>query len=114
MRSAIGRFLASLGAMGGDISSNLIQKLMAGKRVSKHRTTAATFKTKGRKRLTLARGAGSINAKADILQLCRLGRWDEAADMDQAHEHLCGEKLFGPEVRERWRSYALEEALTIG
>lgn len=94
MRSAIARFIASLGAFGGNVPSNLIQTLMAGKRVSKHRTTAATFRTKGRKRLNISRGPGSISAKADIQQLCNVGRYAEAREMAEAHERQCGEKLF--------------------
>ncbi len=54
----------------------------------------------------MARSAGSFNAKADILQLGRAGRWIEAAEMDEAHERMCGERLFGPLVRERWRQFA--------
>lgn len=94
MRSAISRFIASLGAFGGQVPSNLIQKLLAGKRVSKHRTTSASFKTKGCRRLTLARGAGSINAKADITQLCNARQYDAAREMAENHERQCGEKLF--------------------
>ena len=78
------------------------------RRVSKHQTHKHN---PGRKRLQIARGAGSISAKADILQLARASRWNEAADMDQEHEHRCGERLFGPAVRKQWRQYAVEEAL---
>ena len=47
-----------------------------------------------RKRLQMARGAGSINAKADILQLVRAGRRAEAAAMAREHQRQCGERLF--------------------
>lgn len=94
MRAAIAKFIASLGAMGGNVLNHLIQKLLAGRRVSKHQTTAANFRTKGRKRLNISRGAGSISAKADIQQLCNIGRYAEAREMAEAHERQCGEKLF--------------------
>ena len=78
-------------------------------RISKHRNN--TRNKPGRKRLRMARGAGSINAKADILQLCRIDRWAEAANMAQEHEYQCGERLFSPEVRAQWREYAVDEAI---
>lgn len=59
------------------------------------RTTRTAGKRKpARKRLQMARGAGSINAKADILQLVRAGRRAEAAAMAREHERQCGERLF--------------------
>lgn len=83
-------------------------------RVSKHSFNKTGHKAgkRSRCRLQIARGAGSISAKADILQLCRMGRWEDAATMDQEHERRCGERLFGSEIRAQWRSYAVEEALT--
>ena len=104
--------MAALGITPGD--ANTLSRLGINKRgISKHAFNKTT-RLKGlrsRCKLKIARGAGSINAKADILQLARAGRWNEAADMDQEHEHRCGERLFGPVVREQWRQYAIEEAL---
>jgi hypothetical protein len=78
-------------------------------RVSRDKTKTTRLAGKrSRCRLQIARGPGSISAKADILQLCRLGRWIEAANMDEDHEHMCGERLFGPKIRAIWRSYALQ------
>lgn len=51
-------------------------------------------KRKPRKRLKIARGAGSISAKADILQLVRAGRYFDALAMAKDHEQQCGERLF--------------------
>lgn len=115
---ALARIAATMAALGiqpGDV--NMLSRMGIGRRgVSKHafnKTTRGAGR-RSRCKLNIARGAGSINAKADILQLCRLGRWEDAATMDQEHEHRCGERLFGPEVRAQWRSYAVEEALTTG
>jgi hypothetical protein len=80
-------------------------------RVSKHAFNQSKA-NRGRKRLRIARGAGSISAKADILQLCRTSHWLEAANMAEEHERQCGERLFSPTVLEVWRSYAIEEAIT--
>lgn len=64
-------------------------------RHSGNRTTRTAGKRKApRKRLQMARGAGSINAKADILQLVRAGRYAEAVTMAKEHERQCGERLF--------------------
>lgn len=64
-------------------------------RHSSGRTTRTAGKRKpARKRLQMARGAGSINAKADILQLVRARRYVEAASMAREHERQCGERLF--------------------
>lgn len=60
-----------------------------------NRTTRTAGKRKpARKRLQMARGAGSINAKANILQLARAGRRTEAVAMAREHERQCGERLF--------------------
>ena len=101
---ALSRILNTMNALG--ITAEGLPRF----RVSKHAFNQV--KSRGRKRLAMARGAGSINAKADILQLCRLGRWLEAANMAEQHERQCGERLFSPTVLEVWRSYAIEEALT--
>lgn len=58
-----------------------------------------------RRRLKMARGAGSINCRADALQLCRRGRWHEAADMIEDHRRQCGEQLYSPRVLASWRSH---------
>ena len=102
MRS-LSRIMATMAALG--ITSPDMPRF----RVSKHHYN--TRKNPGRKRLRMARGAGSINAKADILQLCRNGQWAAAANMDQEHEYQTGEVLFGPETRERWREYEVEKAI---
>jgi hypothetical protein len=62
------------------------------------------------KRLRMARGAGSINAKADTIRLAQLGRFKEAADMAEAHRRQCHEHLFPQFVVDTWRRYA-EESL---
>ena len=115
---ALARIAATLAALGiqpGNV--NMLSQMGLNRRsVSKHAFNKSTRGAGRRSRckLKIARGAGSISAKADILQLCRAGRWEDAATMDQEHEHLCGERLFGPAVRAQWRSYAVEEALTTG
>ena len=58
---------------------------------------------KARKRLQIARGAGSISAKADILQLTRARRWTEAADMAEQHRRQCGERLLSDDTLAVWR-----------
>lgn len=83
-----------------------------GHRRGKH-SAGRTSKLSGRKhrrqprraRLQMARGAGSINCRADALQLCHLGRWNEAADMVEDHRRQCGEQLYSPGVLATWRSY---------
>lgn len=112
---ALHRIAATMAALGiAPADFNMLQQMGLNRRtVSKHafnKTTRGAGR-RSRCKLKIARGAGSISAKADILQLARAGRWDEAADMDQEHEHQCGERLFGPAVREQWRQYAIEEAL---
>lgn len=105
--------LAKLGASSADF--NTLSKLGINRRmVSKHAFNKTT-RLKGlrsRCKLKIARGAGTISAKSDILQLCREGKWDQAADMDLEHEHRCGESLFGEVVRAQWRNYAIEEVFT--
>jgi hypothetical protein len=115
---ALARIAATLAALGiqpGDV--NMLSHMGLNRRsVSKHafnKTTRAAGRRSKAKRLRISRGAGSISAKADILQLCHMGRWEDAATMDQEHEHRCGERLFGPEIRAQWRAYAVEEALTL-
>jgi hypothetical protein len=114
---ALARIAAAMAALGISVpDATFLSRMGVNRRsVSKHafnKTTRGAGRRSKAKRLNMARGAGSINAKADILQLCRMGKWEEAATMDQEHEHRCGERLFGPEVRAQWRSYAVEEALT--
>jgi hypothetical protein len=83
----------------------LIQAMLAGisalrgeRRVAKGRAS----KKLGRKRLRMARGAGSINCKADALQQCRAGRWREAAEMVREHRRQCGEHLFDERTLQAW------------
>lgn len=74
-------------------------------RPSKHRTKSTRLsgiKGPKRKRLQMARGAGSINAKSDILQLARAGRFQMAHDMAIDHRRQCGENLFPQEVLDAW------------
>lgn len=74
-------------------------------RPSKHQTKSTRLsgiRGPKRKRLQPARGAGSINAKADILQLARAGKFQMAHDMAIAHRHQCGEDLFPQEVLDAW------------
>jgi hypothetical protein len=68
-------------------------------------------KARDHKRLQPAYGPGTINAKADIMQLCREGRWLEAANMADQHERMCGEQLFAPEVVKQWRLTAIESVV---
>lgn len=81
MRVGLSKLLATMAALGISV-----------KKISKHQTRKAN--ATGRRRLALSRGAGSINAKADIQQLCNAGKYDEARDMAEAHERMCGEKIF--------------------
>lgn len=83
----------------------LIQAMLAGisalsgeRRAAKGRAS----KKLGRKRLQMARGAGSINCKADALRLCRAGRWREAAEMVREHRRQCGEHLFDERTLQAW------------
>ena len=74
-------------------------------RPSKHQTQSTRLsgiKGPKRKRLQMARGAGSINAKADILQLVRAGRFQMAHDMAIDHRRQCGENLFPQEILDAW------------
>lgn len=103
MLNRVNAFLASLG-----------MKIPMGFRISKHagnKTSRGAGKRSQSKRLNMARGAGSINAKADAFQLARAGRWLEAANMVDEHERRCGESIVSPTVRQVWRSYAVEEAI---
>jgi cobalamin biosynthesis Mg chelatase CobN len=81
MQPSFSKILAAMAALGVSV-----------KKISKHQTRRAN--AQGRKRLTLSRGAGSISAKADIMQLVTACRYDEARAMAEAHERQCGEKLF--------------------
>jgi hypothetical protein len=113
---ALARIAATLSALGiAPADINMLTRMGGNRRtIIKHAFNKSTRGAgkRSRCRLQIARGAGSISAKADILQLCRQGKWNDAANMDQEHEHQCGERLFGPEIRAQWRSYAVEEALT--
>lgn len=114
---ALQRIAATMAALGISVPDfHMLSRMgINRKSVSKHsfnRTTRGAGR-RSRCKLKIARGAGTISAKSDILQLCTAGKWNEAANMDQEHEHQCGERLFGPAVREIWRGYAVEEALTL-
>lgn len=66
-------------------------------RNSKHKSRAKSTRLAGKRsqtRLKIARGAGTISAKADIVQLVNANRYDEARKMAQDHERQCGERLF--------------------
>lgn len=63
-----------------------------------------------RKRLRMARGAGSINAKADLGQLTRANRWEEAANLVDEHYRQCGERLVPEFVVAEWREAGLRGA----
>lgn len=115
---ALHRIAATMAALGISVPDfHMLSRMgINRKSVSKHafnRTTRGAGR-RSRCKLTIARGPGTISAKSDILQLCREGKWDQAADMDQAHEHQCGERLFGPAVRAQWRAYGVEEAINQG
>lgn len=68
-------------------------------------SASAHRKKSWHRRLTIARGAGSISAKADILQLCNADRWEEAIAMTKDHERQCGERLFSKSTLEAWATY---------
>lgn len=112
---ALRRIAAAMAALGiSPADANSLSRLGVNKRgISKHafNKTSRGAGRRSRCKLKIARGPGSISAKSDILQLSRQGKWDMAADMDQEHEHRCDERLFGPDVRARWRSYAIEDAI---
>lgn len=83
MIPSFSKILATMAALG-----------LSAKRMSKHQTTRRSPYAKARRRYAIARGAGSISAKADIQQLCNTHQYDTAREMAEAHERMCGEKLF--------------------
>lgn len=93
---ALARIAAALAAFGispGD--TNLLARMGINRRtVSKHAFNRTLRNARQGRRYTIARGPGSISAKADIQQLCDANRYDEAREMAEAHERMCGEKLF--------------------
>ena len=108
---ALARIAAAMSALG--ISTHNAMSLFSRRTVSKHafnKSSRAAGK-RSRCRLQIARGPGSISAKADIFQLAHQGKWLEAAAMADAHERMCGETVVSPTVREVWRSYAAEEIM---
>ncbi len=113
--SRIAAAMAALGITPGD--ANMLSRMGINRRgVSKHafnKTTRGAGR-RSRCKLKIASGPGSISAKADILQLCRQGKWDQAADMDLEHQHRCGEILFGEIIRAQWRRYGVEDVLSQG
>jgi len=99
--------LAALGSLLGGTPGQSAHVVKREPRDSGGSTISRRKKRPG-KRLRMARGAGSINCKADALQLCTLGRWNEAADMIEAHKRQCGERLFSDVVIALWRLNAGE------
>lgn len=61
-------------------------------------------KKKPRVRLQIARGAGTISAKADVAQLANLRRYKEAAQMVEDHRRQCGEQLYPQNVVDCWKA----------
>lgn len=53
-------------------------------------------------RLKIARGAGTISAKADFGQLMRAGRRFEAAQLASSHYRQCGELLLPRQFIDEW------------
>lgn len=103
--------LAAAAAMiGSGKATGLSSALRAGRNKRRRERARRQIKNRardfGRKRLTMSRGAGSINAKADILQLCRAGQFSDAIAMAKDHERQCGERLFPSYVLEVWAEYA--------
>jgi hypothetical protein len=110
------RIAAAMAALGISVPDAVFlgQHGRSRRSVSKHafnKTSRGAGRRSKASRLTMARGAGSINAKADALRLARDGHWLEAANMVDEHERQCGESIVSPTVREVWRTYAVEEAL---
>lgn len=103
---ALSRIAAALAAMGASPADfNTLSRLGLHRRVvSKHafNKTTRLQGLKSRCKLNIARGAGSISAKSDILQLARSGRFQMAYDMAVAHRHQCDEALFPQEVLDAW------------
>jgi hypothetical protein len=101
---ALSRVMATMAALG------ITAEGMPRFRVSKHAFNQSKS-NRGRKRLRIARGAGSISAKADILQLAHAGRWLDAANMADDHEHRCGESAVDEHIRRAWRAHAVKEVI---
>lgn len=102
-RARIAATMAALGITPGDF--NLLSRLGGNRRsVSKHafNRTSRGAGRRSRCKLQMARGAGSINAKADILQLARQGKFLLAYDMAINHKRQCGEQLFPDYVLDAW------------
>lgn len=86
------RFLATMKALGLTSIKSSLDLLRRGKHVG-----AKTSKLAGRRsrvRLRIARGAGSISAKADITKLAEAGWYADARLMAEEHERRCKEVLF--------------------
>lgn len=79
--------------------------------VSKHAFNKSTRLAGRRSRckLQIARGAGSISAKSDILALARENKFAAALSMAQNHTVQCGERIFPQHVLDTWAQYAIEE-----
>lgn len=62
--------------------------------IGRRSLAAKARKKKGRRRLSIATGPGSISAKAEITRLVLEGRDDDAYVYADDHLHACGENLF--------------------
>jgi hypothetical protein len=83
MTIGLSRFLGIMAAMMGTFPSR--------HKRSKHYSSP---RKPGVKRLTIARGPGSISAKEEVLRLVQNEQFAEARAYVEAHERQCGEKLF--------------------
>jgi hypothetical protein len=94
-------FMSALLAMSGGAS---LPSSMGGglaiPRTSKRRNSHGNNRTtrlaghRSKCKTHIARGAGTISAKADIQQLCNQRKYAEARELANEHEHQCGESLF--------------------
>lgn len=97
--SPIAAALAALASMGittkAQLTNFMMQRASRSKRRNPHRTTWGLSKYhQPTQRLRLSRGAGSINCKADVTQLCNHRQYADARAMVIDHERQCGEVLF--------------------
>ena len=97
--TTLSRIAAAMAALGISIPDARIFG-----RPSKHafNKTGRNAGKRSRCRLKIARGAGSISAKADIHQLIRQGRTFQAAVMSLDHERQTGERILPKTVTDEW------------
>lgn len=98
-RPSFAAAIAALTAMGitnnSQVNDWLIKNTPRSKRQHPHRTTWGLSKYhQPKRRLNVSRGPGSINCKADVMQLCNNRRYAEARIMVLDHERQCGESLY--------------------